>query len=179
MRRFLMLLVAATAAALSSLGCSSDSDGGSSNNGGSAGSSLAQCVANNAEFTPAQFYAQTEEGYACSSQSDMSVVCATNMPLVGGTCGKGCLNMGTDAEQAQCVAACIRDALTEAKSTPLSDECMACYTADIECARKNCLTQCGLGPTSEACATCRTEKGCAAQFYECSGFPEPGSQGGT
>jgi hypothetical protein len=184
-----MLVFAAATAALSSLGCGSDSDGGSnngggsngggaSNNGGSGGSAITQCVANNAEFTRAEFVAQTEQGYACSAESDASTVCASNMPLIGGTCGKGCLGMGTDAEQADCVAACINDALITAKSEPLSDECMACYTADVECARKNCLTQCGLAPTSETCATCRTEKGCAAAFYECSGFPEPAGAGG-
>ena len=173
MRRFFMLVLAASTAALSLVGCASDSDSGSENSGGSGGSPLSQCVGNNADFTPAEFYAQTEEGYACSSQSDMSTVCATNMPLVGGTCGKACLNMGTDAEQADCVAECIQDALHDANSAALSDDCMACYTADIECARKNCLTTCGLGPTSEECATCRSEKGCAAAFYECSGLPEP------
>jgi len=173
-----MLVVAATTAALSSLGCSSDSDDGSANNGGSSGAAPTQCVGNNAEFTHAEFLAQTEEGYGCSAESDSSTVCANDMPLIGGTCGKGCLGMGTDAEQADCVATCITDKLDSTNSGSLSSECMACYTADIECARKNCLTSCGLGPTSEACADCRIEKGCADAFYECSGLPQPGGAGG-
>jgi len=200
MRRFFMLVATSTTAALSLLGCGADSDADNSNKGGSGGSNgvagggsggdsggdsggaagaseVSQCVANNAEFTHAEFLAQTEDGKACASESDASTVCANDMPLIGGTCGKGCLGMGDDAQQAECVAGCIQDALAGSQSAALSDECMACYTADVECARKKCLTTCGLGPTSAACATCRADNGCTAAFYACSGLPEPG--GGT
>lgn len=177
MRHFFALVVSAATAACSLLalvGCDSDSDGGGAN-GGSAGSSTSQCVANNAEFTPTEFLAQTEEGKACSDASDASSVCAHDMPLIGGNCGKGCLGMGTDAEQADCVAACIQD---ELKADSLSDACLACYTADIECARKKCLVPCGLHPTGDDCAACRTENGCADAFYACSGLPEPSAPAG-
>jgi len=179
MRRVFMLVVAPAVAALALVlvGCGSDSDGGSSNNGGSSGAagggSTSQCVANNAEFTHAQFLAQTEPGKACSDASDASTVCASDMPLIGGTCGKGCLGMGDDAAQATCVADCIKTEIAKSKAAPLSDDCMACYTADVECARKNCLTACGLAPTSEACYTCRNDNGCVDEFYSCSGLPEP------
>ncbi len=82
--------------------------------------------------------------------------------------------MGDESHPAECVAGCIQDALAESKSEALSEDCMACYTADVECARKKCLTPCGLGPTSAAFATCRVDHGCAAASYECSGLPEPG-----
>jgi len=167
MRRYFVLIAAMTAA-LSTVGCGSDSDSGSSDNGG--GGSLAQCAGNNSEFTPAEFYAQTAPGKSCSSTSDMASVCANDMPKIVGTCGKGCLNM---SNQDQCVAECIQSTLADAKSAPLTDDCLACYGADVVCARDNCLAQCGLNPTGDSCATCRTEKGCAEAFYSCSGFPEP------
>lgn len=177
MRRVFMLVVAPAMAALSLLGCGSDSDGGSSNNGGSSGaaggSSVTQCVSNNAEFTLTEFVAQTESDKACSSTSDATTVCASDMPLIGGTCGKGCLGMGDDAAQASCVADCIKTEIAKSKSAPLSADCMTCYTSDVECARKNCLTSCGLAPTSTACFTCRTDNGCVDAFYGCSGLPEP------
>lgn len=201
MRRFFTLVVAATTAVLSLTSCGSDSDdsankggsGGSSNgvsgghsgghsgddsgsdSGGAAGDgSTSQCVANNAEFTLSEFLAQTQADKACSSESDATSVCQNDMPVIGGTCGKGCLGMGDDAEQAECVAGCIQDALAKSQSEALSEDCLACYTADVECARKNCLTTCGLAPTSAACATCRVDNGCVAAFYACSGLPEPG-----
>lgn len=170
MRRFFMLTIAATTAVLSAIGCGSDSDGG---NGGN---TATQCLGNNAEFTPAEFLALTEPGKGCSSESDVNTVCSNDMPLVAGTCGKGCLSM---SDQATCVAGCIQDAVTHGNSQPLSAACLTCYGTDVDCARTNCLSQCGLGPTSEACANCRVEKGCAEAFYNCSGLPEPTGAAGA
>ena len=173
MRRYFVLVAVATTAVLSVVGCGSDSDGGSSNTGGSGGgSSLEQCVGSYDEFTPTEFYAQTTPDKGCSSQSDMTSACANNMPLIVGTCGKGCLNM---ADEQQCIADCIQSALTDAHSAELSDACLTCYGADVACAKENCLAACGLNPTSQTCATCRAEKGCADAFYECSGLPDPGT----
>jgi len=193
MRILSTLLIVTTSAVVSLVGCGSDSDGGSANkggganggganggsanNGGSAGSSLAQCLGINAEFTPAEFLAQTSKGKACAS--DVGSVCDNDLPVVGGECGKGCLGMGDDAAQAVCVAGCIQDDLASAKSKPLSEGCMACYTGDIACARTNCLLKCGLDPTSDTCLMCRIENGCVAGFYACSGLPLPGTSGGS
>ena len=175
MRLYFMLVVATTTAILSTIGCGSDSDGGSSNTAGSGGgSSVTQCLGNNAEFTADEFMALTEDGKGCSSASDVNTVCSNDMPLVVGTCGKGCLGM---SDEATCVGACIQDAVTHGSSQPLSNSCLTCYGADVECARTECLAPCGLGPTSEACATCRIEKGCAESFYSCSGLPEPTGTG--
>ncbi|HYQ45193.1 MAG TPA: hypothetical protein VER11_24570 [Polyangiaceae bacterium] len=165
MRRYFMLVVATTAAVLSAIGCGSDSDGG-----GDGGNTLTQCLGNNAEFTPEEFLAQTADGKGCSSASDVNTVCSNDMPLVAGTCGKGCLGM---SDEATCVAGCIQDAVTHGNSKPLSNSCLTCYGADVDCARTQCLVPCGLGPTSAECATCRVEKGCAAAFYDCSGLPQP------
>jgi len=182
MRRFFMLAVAATGAALSMLGCDSDDDsssntGGSGGAGGAGGAPLAHCVGINAEFTPAEFYAQAQEDKGCSAASDLSTICANNLPVIGATCGGGCLGMGNDAQQAECIATCINDALTHAKATPLSEECMTCYIGDIACARDKCLMPCALNPGGEDCATCRVEMGCVEGFYECSGLPVPSAPG--
>jgi len=171
MRRYFMLVAVGTAAVLSVVGCGSDSDGGTANNGGGAGaSSLTQCLGNNAEFTPDEFVAGTEDGKGCSDLTDMQTVCANDMPLIVGTCGKNCLNM---ADEAMCVAACVQQKVTHDSYGPLSNGCLTCYGEDVVCARDNCLVACGLNPTSAGCATCRLEKGCADAFYECSGLPRP------
>ena len=173
MRYFLTLVGSTTMAALSLLGCGSDSDGGNPNSGGSSGgSSVAQCVGNNAEFNAAEFAAETTPDKACSSASDVSTVCANNMPVIGGQCGKGCLKM---ADEAECVAACIQDGLSS-NSEPLSDGCLTCYVADIDCAKTNCFSKCGLDPTGDACRVCRIDNGCVEEFYACSGLPEPGTR---
>jgi len=178
MRRFFTLLGAATAATLWVVGCGSDSPSSPAASAGSTGSAgsaaVTQCVGNNAEFTSSTFAAQTTAGKACANASDNATVCANDLPTLGATCGKGCLGMGmgNDALEAECVAGCINDGLSG--STDIATDCMACYTTDVECARKNCLVTCGLNPTGAGCAACRVEKGCVAAFYECSGLPVPG-----
>ena len=169
MGRFFAFVVGATSVALSVMGCGEDSND-ASNDG-----SHSQCLGNNAEFTAAEFAAQTVPRKACSEASDVSLVCENDMPKLGGQCGKGCLGMGDDAAQAECVGGCIQEELLDSDSQPLSEDCLACYTADIECARKNCLVSCGLDPGSEGCFVCRTDNGCVDDFYACSGLPEPTS----
>src|SRR5438128_596238 len=106
MRHLMTLVLSITAAALSVMACSSDSDSGSSSagaggggghGGGSGGAALTQCVGANAEFTPAEYLAQTEDGYACSDPTDVHTVCANDLPTIGGKCAQGCLGMGDDA----------------------------------------------------------------------------------
>ena len=189
MRRFITLLVAVAAATLSVGGCSSDSAAGSTSMAGGAGDSGdAQCVSVNAAYTASAFLAATTKGGACDNATDAETSCVNNMAVVAGTCGKGCLGMGDNAGQAACVADCVNNQGNLAEgSGPISKDCMACYTADVQCARLQCFTQCGLGegPGSVACADCRYEMGCAQPFYACTGFPDPratapsGGEGGA
>ena len=180
MRSFLMIGFAAAAAALSVVGCNDSDDGtpaetaGSSSTAGSSGggNTEKQCVVTYEGLTSTEFLAEVTAGKACSDDSDAETVCTSDMTDIAGECGKGCLGMGDDAAQATCVAGCITDTLAEDKAS-LSDECISCYTVDVECARKNCLLACGLDPTSANCATCRAENNCASTFYDCSGLPEP------
>jgi len=161
MRRYFMLVAAGTAAVLSVVGCGSDSDGGTP--------TPTKCLGNNAEFTPAEFKAQTQPGMGCSSDSDVNTVCLNDMPKVAGACGLDCLSVDN---QEECIATCIQGEVTHGNAKALSETCLTCYGEDIACARDNCLIACAT-PTSTNCATCRAEKGCAAAFYGCSGLPEP------
>jgi hypothetical protein len=175
MRRFITLLVAVAAATLSVGGCSSDSGGGTPNSmAGGAGDNGgdAQCVSVNSAYTVSTFLPATAKGGACDNATDAETTCVNDMAVVAGTCGKGCLGMGDDAAQAVCVADCVNGNLADG-SGPIGTDCMACYTADVECARKTCLTRCGFKPGSVDCADCRYEMGCAQPFYACTGFPDP------
>lgn len=184
MRRSFMLAVVAAGAALSMLGCDSDDDsssnnGGSGGKGGSGGASLSHCVGINAEFTPTEFYTQAQDDKGCSAPSDLATICANDLPRIGAMCGGGCLGMGNDAQQAECIATCINDALSHAHAAELSEECMNCYIGDIACAREKCLTPCAVNPGGVECAMCRVEQGCVEAFYECSGLPVPSVPSGS
>ncbi len=185
MRSITMIGFAAVAAALSVVGCNDSDDsvpmesagasnaGAPSTAGASGGGNTEQeCVATYEGLTSTEFLATTTADKACSSESDATTACTDDMPTVAGACGRACLGMGNDAQQATCVAGCITDKLAE-DDKALSDSCIGCYTANVECARKNCLVDCGLNPTGEACTKCRADNGCASAFYDCSGLPEP------
>ena len=189
MRRFITLLVAVTAATLSVGGCSSDSGGGGGTSGeaGAAGETSTadpQCVGSNSAYVASTFLAASVSGKPCANHSDSATVCVNDMSSVAGDCGKSCLGMGDDAAQAVCVSDCINGGNLAEGTGPIGAACIDCYTADVECARKQCLTRCGLAPTSKDCEDCRYEKGCAPAFYACSGFPDPratsgGGEGGA
>ena len=166
MRRIFTLVLAATTVALSVVACGSDSEPSSS--GGAGAPAAGECVGVYADYTTETFVTKHDATKGCSDD-DATVNCANDLVTITGTCGKGCLGMGDDAAQAVCVGKCINKKLP----SPLSDACTGCYEVDVECARKNCLFDCGLDPTSEKCAVCRAAKGCAKTFYECSGLPAP------
>jgi len=181
MHRFFSLACAVAAATSLVVACGSSDDSGSGNSGGSGGSagsgtggtsSDQKCAAPAYTDIPAQdFASKATAGKSCSGDADLAQLCAEDLAGLGASCGKTCLLQAgaDDAAQATCVAACINQGL----SSPLSDGCMACYTADVQCARKQCLATCVAGPTSAACLQCRVEKGCLPTFYACSGAPVP------
>lgn len=166
---FSVILAVAVAAGLI-VGCGSDSDEKKTDNGGS------QCVGGYAKLTSSEFRSQAADG-ACADTENATSVCGNDLPIIVGGCGKACLGMGDDAEQASCVAECTNDGLASGFK-PLSSACVACYTADVECARKHCLLKCGLDPASDECAVCRDTNACTSTFYECSGLPRPGGSNG-
>jgi hypothetical protein len=185
MRRFFALTGAVTAAALWVVGCSSDSSssgtsaggsstGGSSSGGSGGSSSDAKCSAPQyTDITVSDFLSQADASKACGSSTDATNVCDNDVSTAGATCGKSCLLMGgDDAAQASCVATCISQSLPSS-ATPFSDGCLSCYTADVQCARKQCFAQCATAPTSDGCLQCRIDMGCTSTFYDCSGLLVP------
>ena len=167
-----MLGVVVTTAALAVIGSGSDSDGGSNNTGGSGGGGSMQCVGNYADFKYDDFVAETADSGDCTSLSDTKTICSNNMPQIVGHCGQSCL---TEADQATCVAMCVQTTVAHDGLQPLTNACLACYGADVECAKAHCLVICGSNPSGADCAQCREDNGCAADFYACSGLPEPTS----
>lgn len=178
MHRFFSLACAVAAATSLVVACGSSDDSGSGNTGGSSsagagGSSADQkCAAPAyADVAAQDFASKSVSGKACSDDTDLTSLCQEDLAGLGASCGKTCLLQAgsDDAAQATCVAACINQGL----SKPLTDECMTCYTTDVQCARKECFGQCAVSPTSDACQQCRIDMGCLPAFYDCSGAPVP------
>lgn len=169
-----MFLASAIAGALAVAGCGTDDDSGNQSAAGApgaAGASAVQCVGTYSDLTSTDFDEQTTSGKGCSL--DGASICSNDVTNLVGTCGKTCYLQAAkdDESQAACVAPCIMQAVTSPKA--LSDSCIACYVADVACARDLCFAQCGLTPGSADCATCRADNGCASEFYGCSGLPLP------
>jgi hypothetical protein len=162
MRRFMTLLVAVAAASLSVGGCSSDSD----NSGGSAGSSNGQCLGDYAAVTQSELGAKVASKAGCAA--DVAAICGNDVTTTTEECGADCyMNMAADdATQDKCVSSCVLGSIA------LSDSCLACYVADVGCARDNCKVICGIAPTSASCLSCRVSNGCTAAFFSCSGLPD-------
>jgi hypothetical protein len=176
MHRLITLACAVTAATLIVVGCGSSDDSSSSSNGGSGGSggtsANAQCVGDYSDLTQSAFTAKLASDGKCIDASDATVVCTNDVTKTAETCGGDCYKKGGDsAAQDACTSDCLNGNLTPT----LSADCLACYVADVGCARTHCLLQCGVAPTSSACATCRQTNGCVDAFYSCSGVPLPAS----
>lgn len=103
---------------------------------------------------------------ACTNEADLAIIeGGTVVPTdVAGGCGLN--NLGAGDARA-CALHCV------AQGTELSLECSSCYAATVACAIINCVGQCAADPGSAECQTCRDENGCTAEFYACSGLPEP------
>ncbi len=161
-----------TAGSGNAAGSGNSAGAGGSSAGGSTGSQTCAAPAY-ADVPASEFASKAVAGKACSSDSDLTDLCNEDLAGLGASCGKTCLLQGgDDATQATCVAACIDQGLS-AGATPPSDACMSCYTADVQCARKECLAQCLASPTSDTCTQCRIDMGCLQVFYDCSGAPLP------
>lgn len=193
MRRFFTVASAVTAVTLVVVGCGSDSTSGGTSTGGTGGSSTGgsstggsstggsggstadgTCTAPQyADVTLIDFLSQAaDKAKACAGDTDASNICSNDVSKAGANCGKSCLAAGDDAAQATCVEACINQNLPSG-ATPLSDSCLKCYSANVQCSKMNCLAPCLASPTGQDCAQCRVQKGCSSAFYDCSGLPVP------
>ena len=179
MRGFFTLASAAIAVALWMVGCNSDNDSVATSRGGSAGSagggSDAKCGGVYADLSLSVFESKLSSSGSCIGPSDAPTICAIDVTKIAEECGGSCFKTAASDSAAQdtCNTNCLNSMITP---TP-SGDCLACYVADITCARTNCLLSCGLMPTSQACADCRDLHGCVSAFYNCSGLPLPTGSG--
>ncbi|HEY8943182.1 MAG TPA: hypothetical protein VIM73_02920, partial [Polyangiaceae bacterium] len=127
-----------------------------------------QCRGIYTGWTASDLEAATTTG-AC--QNDASAVCARDLNTEAAACGQDCF--AEHGDDAASLAACALQCLKEGDEADPADACLGCYLASVECVRVECLEDCLGNAASEACITCRAEKGCTQAFYECSGLPAP------
>ncbi|MGB0423845.1 MAG: putative metal-binding motif-containing protein [Flavobacteriales bacterium] len=78
---------------------------------------------------------------------------------VAATCGTDCL-FAADPEA--CLLECMQ------AQVDLSNDCLGCFSEQVECATSNCFLACAFG-SEEDCAACIAES-CLASFNECAGI---------
>ena len=99
----------------------------------------------------------------CTGDDDLAKIQAGDPNGAATTCGLGCLANG---DPATCSMECVT---TE---TGLSEGCAGCYVETIVCTIDNCVGDCAVDPSSDACTTCQNDSGCIERFYACSGLPQ-------
>jgi hypothetical protein len=109
---------------------------------------------------------------ACTNEADLAIIEGGTVDPTGVAGGCGLNNLGAGDARA-CALHCVE------QGTELSLECSSCYAATVACAIINCVGQCAADPGSAECQACRDDSGCTAEFYACSGLPEPTEGSGT
>ncbi len=129
-------------------------------------------------FTGEDIKAMAASEGACISDTDIAETCVVNPSTPAGMAGASCF-LGSKREEELRVCTIEGDATLGVMglrdfAPNLSDGCLRCYAEAVGCsAEMGCGVPCAQDPNSEACITCRAEKGCTSGFYECSGLPAP------
>ncbi len=112
----------------------------------------------------------------CTNTADLAVICSTDKDPAAkaGACGTStaCIGLalqGKIAEFETCTRDCMLDAARPNFTFVVSATCTDCYVASVACTAVQCLGSCASDPDSEACVTCRQEKGCTPSFFACAG----------
>ena len=112
----------------------------------------------------------------CINAPDEAVICSgTQDPTAkAGACGQStrCIGLALQSKFAEfedCTRACMLDAARPNFSFVVSGGCTECYVDSARCTAEQCLGACASNPSSEACVTCREEKGCTSSFFACAG----------
>ena len=103
----------------------------------------------------------------CTNDDDLAKIEAGDPNGAATTCGLGCL---ANADPATCSMDCVT------KETGLSEGCSGCYVETIVCTIDNCVGDCAVDPSSDACTSCQNTAGCIERFYACSGLPQSDPQ---
>jgi hypothetical protein len=123
--------------------------------------------------TTEEVTAPTEQ---CLGTTDLAVICSgTQDPTdKAGSCGTStaCIGLALQSkfdEFETCTRECMLDAERPNFEFVVSEGCTECYVDSVRCTAEQCLGQCASNPSSEACVTCRDEKGCTSSFFTCAG----------
>lgn len=115
--------------------------------------------------TEADLRAETVPTGTCQSDQELALICEGAIVEKIGSCARD--NALTGAKFEMNVASCVRK---ETAFDPVSDACLACYTASAKCALDECINECVAGD-SKTCDDCRFANGCTPDWYTCAGFP--------
>jgi hypothetical protein len=140
----------------------------------------------------------------CTSTHDMSFQTANSdmIRLISGKCASGML-MGPSGENCskyvgtphapaavQCFDDCVKPAMMSMLGDTLSDACLQCPNAVVQCATKYCVAQCLTNPVDPKCTACLCQQradligpgmpgACLPDvFATCAGFPVTADQAG-
>lgn len=112
----------------------------------------------------------------CLEAADLAVICSgTQDPAdKAASCGQssGCISLalqGKFDEFETCTRTCMLDAERPNFTFVVSEGCTDCYVSSVRCTAEQCLGVCATNAGSEACVTCREEKGCTPSFFTCAG----------
>jgi hypothetical protein len=117
---------------------------------------------------------------ACTNSADLAVIqnAETNPSAKAAYCGQSvCIEtLSTQGLEAalDCAQECMLDTTIEGFTFAVSADCSTCYVNSLGCTVANeCLGDCLSDANAPNCVTCRTEAGCFADFYACSGLTPP------
>lgn len=110
-----------------------------------------------------QLEASAHPESVCGSAVDLQTLCSLRGPDAVGTCAV------TYAADRSKIAGCAATALNGEVSTG----CLDCYLKSVDCAFDRCLLDCLAGSATQRCDTCRANRGCAAEFFECARLTVP------
>jgi hypothetical protein len=140
----------------------------------------------------------------CNNPHDMSFQTANSdmVRLISGKCASGMI-MGPSGENCskyvgtphapaavQCFDDCVKPAMISMLGDTLSDACLACPNAVVQCATKYCVAQCLMNPVDPKCTACLCQQradliapgtpgACLPDvFAQCAGFPVTADQAG-
>ncbi len=95
---------------------------------------------------------------ACTNAADVAVAQSKDVKKIAQDCGTS--KLGQEPATKDCIKT----------GTGLSDGCVTCFDAIVQCVVMKCLAQCASDPNSAACNTCR-DTNCNPAFVTCSGLP--------
>lgn len=122
------------------------------------------CGGSHCEQSPATLRADTPSTAVCGTDDEVTSFCSLESVDVVGDCAVNAALIPGAPDTKTCA---------KAKLTKVRDTCLDCYVKSADCAKDNCLVECGANRRTMACDECRIKKGCIDAFYDCSGYKNP------